>query len=84
MVETWDEGLEKILGKKRCCVCENELMIGKYFILKNRKFFHEECYRRKKADEIKNGKCEIDDLTEISKKRIDKNFSKPLFGEKAD
>jgi len=84
MGETWDEGLENKLGKKRCSICGERLQIGKVFILKERMFFHEGCYRKKKAEQLKEGKIEMDELTESSQKRSNGYFSKPSFGKRTD
>ncbi|MFW5945654.1 MAG: hypothetical protein ACOCSJ_03905 [Candidatus Natronoplasma sp.] len=84
MGETWDEGPENKLGKKRCSVCGERLQIGKVFILKEGKFFHERCYREKKAEQLKKGKIEMDELTERSQERSNEDFYKPSLGERAD
>ncbi len=84
MGETWDEVLEDKLGKKRCSVCGEGLHLGKTFILKERKFFHEECYRKKRAHQLKKGKIEIDELTKRPQERSNEYFSKPSFGERAN
>ncbi len=62
MVEIWDKGLENKLGKKRCTFCGENLKLGNNFILRERKFFHEMCYREKKAEQIRNGKVGIDEF----------------------
>ena len=82
MVEIWDEDFEKILGKKRCSYCGKRLQLGKIFILRERKFFHEKCYRRKKAEEIRKGKVEIDELVGTNRKSLGKNISASTMGEK--
>ncbi len=75
MAEIWDEGLEKILGEKKCSFCGKRLQLGKSFILRERKFFHEKCYRRKKADQIRKGRIEIDELVGTNRKSLGKNIS---------
>jgi len=81
MSERWDERLEEILGKKRCNVCGKKLQIGKIFVLKERKFFHELCYRKIKAEHLKEGKVDIDEVAENTEKSFDRTISKPSIGE---
>jgi len=81
MVEIWDEDFENILGKKRCSFCGEKLQLGKSFILSERKFFHEKCYRRKKAEQIRKGRVEIDELIGNNRKSLGKNFSLSSIGE---
>ncbi|MEF8832301.1 MAG: hypothetical protein V5A66_02145 [Candidatus Thermoplasmatota archaeon] len=84
MVEIWDEELDKRLDKKICDVCGEKLEVGEDFILKDKKFFHERCYRKQKAEQIKEGDIEIDESVEKSEKDFDKNISNSSFGEESD
>ena len=65
--EEWDEKLEKHLGKKRCCVCGDELTRGDEFLLKDRDYHHPRCYLEKQASSSERSEGEKNkDLTSES------------------
>ncbi len=84
MSEIWDERLHEILGNKKCSLCGKKLQMGKNFILKERKFFHEQCYRKIKAKQIREGKVKIDRSVENAEKRLNRTISKSSFGEETN
>ncbi len=71
MIERWLPELEEILGKKRCSVCGEELEIGDDFLLKERKYFHPECYFKEKAENFEDREEKGVSVGSIKKKQDD-------------